>query len=350
MRPKPLKVGIVGCGAIADSIYLPTLVRDPRVSVVGICDTDDRRLESAAAKFKIKGRYSDMGELIRVERPDAMFILTPPTTHAPLVVAAATAGCHVFVEKPMAVTTVELEMMLEAVSTAGVRIGVDHNMLFSPSYMKAMKMLRCGQAGDLVSFSVRYTKALDGPWLLDPNHWSHLMPGGILGEALAHPLYLAVFAAGALDLQGVFARKVGDKPWVQFDELRLVFANGEIVMSANSARETGLIHLYCTKQDLLLDLWSLSLVRKAMRKLTPVGFAFDNFSVAAALVKETGIAATKTVFGRMPRGSVSAIRAWIESLLNDSQYIVTVEQIREVTRLFEEVCVGIEKQADGRAC
>ena len=153
MRSKHLKVGLVGCGGIAESIYLPTLTRDPRVSVVGICDTDDRHLESAAAKFKIEGRYSDMGELIRSEHPDAIFILTPPATHAPLVVAAAAAGCQVFVEKPMALTSAELEMMLAAVDQAGVRIGVDHNMLFSPSYRNAMKLLRSGEAGDHVGIN-----------------------------------------------------------------------------------------------------------------------------------------------------------------------------------------------------
>ena len=197
-----------------------------------------------------------------------------------------------------------------------------------------------------MSFSIRYTKALDGPWLIDPNHWSHQMPGGILGEALPHPLYLAVFAAGALDLQGVNIRKRGDQPWVHCDELRVVFANGEIVMSANSPRESGLVDLYCTRQNISLDLWSLSLVKKGPRKLTPTAFAWDNISTAGSLIKGTGIAAASAAFGRIRRGSESAIRTWIGCLIDDTQYIETVENMREVTRLFEEVCASIESRSD----
>jgi len=109
-------------------------------------------------------------------------------------------------------------------------------------------------------------------------------------------------------------------------------------MSANSPREEGTVQIYGTKKNLFFDLWSLSFLEKGERNLNPFGFAIDNLLSSTSIVLDTFAATFNAILGRIKRGSVNAIHEWIRCLVKNEPYLVSTEQILEVTRLFEIIC------------
>ena len=84
-------------------------------------------------------------------RPEVVHILTPPQTHASLALRALDAGCHVFVEKPMATSAQDAEAMLASARAKGLTLCVDHNRLFDPVVERAREMVERGTIGQVVS-------------------------------------------------------------------------------------------------------------------------------------------------------------------------------------------------------
>ena len=99
----PVTVGVVGCGHIARK-HFAALRRLAEIRVIGVCDRDDVA-RAAAARISGAGAYADLSAMLQDRRPDVLHILTPPQSHSELALTAMRAGCHVLVEKPLAMTS-----------------------------------------------------------------------------------------------------------------------------------------------------------------------------------------------------------------------------------------------------
>ena len=132
----PMTVGVVGCGHIARK-HFAALRRLGDVRIIGVCDRD-RGARDASARAAGAGAYGDLGAMLEGRRPDVVHILTPPQSHCELGLAAMRAGCHVLVEKPLAMTSGEADEMMRLARAAGVQLGVCHNFLFEPGVMRAL--------------------------------------------------------------------------------------------------------------------------------------------------------------------------------------------------------------------
>src|SRR5688500_11613401 len=120
---RSIKVGLVGCGQIADA-HLQQLAKIAGAEVVGVCDREAALAGQAAARFGVRDVYTDVDALLRRGRPDVLHITTPPQTHRALALAAIGAGVHVYVEKPFSVDASEADEILAAARGAGVRVCV----------------------------------------------------------------------------------------------------------------------------------------------------------------------------------------------------------------------------------
>src|SRR6516225_1902230 len=119
MPGDPLRVGIIGTGLIAQLMHLPYLFELSRLyQVRAVCDIVPANAASCAERFGIAVAHSDWRELI-AEPLDAVIVLTSGS-HAPMAIAAAEAGRHVFVEKPMCYSAAEGQSMVAAADGAGV--------------------------------------------------------------------------------------------------------------------------------------------------------------------------------------------------------------------------------------
>jgi predicted dehydrogenase len=128
-----LKVGVVGCGLIAQVMHLPYLRElGDRFEVVAVCDLSDEALGFARDAFPAAKAFRGWEELV-AEPLDAVMVLTAGS-HAPIAVAAAEAGKHVFVEKPMCLAVEEGREMIAAADRAGVRLMVGYMKRYDPAY------------------------------------------------------------------------------------------------------------------------------------------------------------------------------------------------------------------------
>ena len=144
-----LKVGLVGCGYIAEAhvkgfLALPDLVR-----VTAVCDLDPERARACGAQLGAERVFTSYDALLAESGVDAVDLCLPHTVHAPATVAAARAGKHVLVEKPIATSLAEADAMIAAAQTAGVTLMVAHNQRYLPQHQRIRALLDEGAIGPI---------------------------------------------------------------------------------------------------------------------------------------------------------------------------------------------------------
>src|SRR5690348_17819525 len=134
MMARRLRVGVVGCGLIAQVMHLHYLRElDDRFEIAALCDLSDELRAACARAFDVPEQFSSWQELL--ERPlDAVLVLTSGS-HAPIAMAAAKAGIHALVEKPMCFSVAEGSAMIAAAEAAGTVLMVGYNKRYDPAYL-----------------------------------------------------------------------------------------------------------------------------------------------------------------------------------------------------------------------
>jgi predicted dehydrogenase len=143
-----LRVGVVGCGLVAQVMHLHYLREcSDRFEVVAICDLVPETVAHVAESFPAAKQFQRWEELV-AEPLDAVLVLTPGS-HAPIAIAAAEADLHVFVEKPMCFSVEEAQAMIAAAEQAGVFLMVGYMKRYDPAYEELADRL----AADTVRFA-----------------------------------------------------------------------------------------------------------------------------------------------------------------------------------------------------
>jgi predicted dehydrogenase len=133
------RVGVVGCGLIAQVMHLPYLaeLRD-RFEISALCDISPEVLAACASQYGVSRTFTRWEELIE-EPLDAVLVLTPGS-HAPIAAAAAQAGYHVFCEKPLCLSVAEGRDLLAAAEQAGVCLMVGTMKRYDPAYERVTQL------------------------------------------------------------------------------------------------------------------------------------------------------------------------------------------------------------------
>ncbi|HHX41178.1 MAG TPA: Gfo/Idh/MocA family oxidoreductase [Armatimonadetes bacterium] len=168
MAGTPLKIGIIGAGAIGQRRHIPEAKANPDCTLVAVCDANAARVKEVAAKNDVKG-YTDYKQMLEAEKLDAVVVCGPNTLHAQQTLDALKAGCHVLCEKPMATTREEARAMIDAAAKAGKNLMIGHNQRLMPPHVCAKEILESGKLGKVISFRTAF--AHPGPefWSVD-NH------------------------------------------------------------------------------------------------------------------------------------------------------------------------------------
>ena len=168
-----LRVGVVGCGVIAQVMHLPHLreLKD-EYELVAVCDISPTVAEECMREFGADRAVTQWQELLDMQL-DAVFVLTSGS-HAPIAIAAAESGVHVFVEKPMCLGPAEGKAMIEAANGAGVQLMVGTMKRYDPAYQRLLELLP--QVDDLRL--VRVT-TLESPFEPYVRHYPLVTPNGI---------------------------------------------------------------------------------------------------------------------------------------------------------------------------
>jgi predicted dehydrogenase len=137
-----LNVGVIGCGLIAQVMHLPHLKELADLfEVRALCDSSRQVVDHCAEEFGVGRRYTQWERMLADGGIEAVLVLTSGS-HAPIAVAAANAGVHVFVEKPMCFSVAEGAEMLAAATRAGVLLMVGYPKRHDPAYRRAAEEVR----------------------------------------------------------------------------------------------------------------------------------------------------------------------------------------------------------------
>lgn len=145
-----LRIGIIGCGGIANGKHMPALSRLKDVEMVAFCDIVEERALKAAEQYGAEGAkaFTDYQDLLKLDL-DVVHVLTPNKSHSPITVAALEAGKHVMCEKPMAINTAEARKMVDAARRTGRKLTIGYQNRYRPDSMYLKKCIEAGDLGDI---------------------------------------------------------------------------------------------------------------------------------------------------------------------------------------------------------
>ncbi|HEX4213611.1 MAG TPA: Gfo/Idh/MocA family oxidoreductase [Candidatus Dormibacteraeota bacterium] len=143
-----VRIGLVGCGGIARR-HADGLSALPEAEFVACCDVVEERAKKMAEDHNVPRVFTDADELFKSGEVDAVTICTPHPAHAPLVIAAAEAGIHTIVEKPLTPSLLEADRMIAATTKANTRAACIFQRRFYPAAQRIRNAIDDGRLGKL---------------------------------------------------------------------------------------------------------------------------------------------------------------------------------------------------------
>ena len=190
---KTLRLGVIGCGAVSEAYYLPVLKNHPDFQLTALVEKNVQQGHKIAALTGGIKIFRDYREILG--RVDAVVIALPNALHAEVAIECLENGIHVFVEKPMAVSTAQCDRMIAAARTAKRVLAVGHSKRFFKLHRFVHQAFADGMFGDVVLVDVR-----DGcvfRWPVASVHYFHPEAAcGLLLDIGAHVLDLLIWWLG----------------------------------------------------------------------------------------------------------------------------------------------------------
>jgi predicted dehydrogenase len=227
---EPVRVGLVGCGAVAEWHIASGYRAVPAAArVVATCDARRARAEALAGPLGAMA-YTDLQALLNDPRVEAVDLCVPHPLHAPMALAALGAGKHVLVEKPLATTVADGAAMVRLAAERGLTLCVSENYPFSEPFRRARAMIAAGEIGRVVALRSHRVGYLEGIWLRDG--WrqdARQAGGGMLLDQGCHYTNILRMLGGPITHVAATAARTRDD-WYGEDSaaLSLRFASGII--------------------------------------------------------------------------------------------------------------------------
>ena len=146
---EPLRIGVVGAGAIAQIAHLPVLSKMRGVQLVALCDNDRPKARALADRFDIPDTYTDIEDLLEAGGLEAIVVATPNHLHEPHVLSAVAAGLDVLCERPIAMSARGTERIISAATRAGRKVFVANNHRFRSDVQALAGFLNGNELGKL---------------------------------------------------------------------------------------------------------------------------------------------------------------------------------------------------------
>jgi predicted dehydrogenase/O-antigen/teichoic acid export membrane protein len=157
-----LRVGIIGCGAIAENSHLPALLSSSLVELVAVCDVSKARLSYIQRQFSLGKAIAALDYRQLFDVADAVVLTLPNHLHTPVGCEFLSRGIHVLCEKPLAATREECERLRESARDADSVLAVGYYTRFYPSTELTRQLIQSGFLGRLHSFDYEFGTA--GSW------------------------------------------------------------------------------------------------------------------------------------------------------------------------------------------
>lgn len=199
---QPVRIGVIGAGAVTGYHHLPGIRIDPRAELVAVCDADAALVDRRMKEWGCSSGTTDVGKLCTAPEIDAVIIATPNFTHREIALAAIGAGKHVMCEKPLGLSAADVRQMYCAARDAGVVHMTAFTYRFAPAMRYLRYLLGCGDLGEPRHFrSQRFLDLPETSW-----GWRQYKSRAGAGDLFDMTIHRIDFA---LDLLGPLARICG---------------------------------------------------------------------------------------------------------------------------------------------
>ncbi len=254
-----VRVGIIG-SAFSSNLHAEALQEVPEARVVAVCSSHRAHAEAFATRWKIPRVFTDVRELLDSKEVDAVVVGVPNDLHRAVVVAAAEAGKHVIIEKPLAHTLADADVMVDAARKHHIQLLYAETIVFSPKYVRAKTLVEEGAIGKL--YMVKQGEKHSGPhsdWFYDVRRSG----GGALMDMGCHGIEWARWMYGKPQPKSVYAhcQRVLHTQRTQGEDNSVVIleweGGGIAVIEDSWAKHGGMddrIELYGTGGVVLCDL------------------------------------------------------------------------------------------------
>jgi predicted dehydrogenase len=348
-----LKIAMVGCGKIADA-HVEEIGKIPSVQLAAVCDLEPIMAEQLATRYSVPRWYSDVATLLEAEKPDVLHITTPPQSHLSLTKQAVAAGCHVFLEKPVALRHCDTEAIIAAATAAGRKLAVNYWPNFEAPALELRRLFETGALGSAVHLESFYGYDLGGEYGMalkrDPEHWVHRLPGKLFQNVLDHILNkIAPFLDDEQPLINAIAYR-GDGSGGEIgtgellDELRVIIRGTHTSAYATfSSHARPVAHTFCvygTKNTAHVDFMARTVVLKRKQTFpSAVGRLLPPFLEARDYMRQ-GLKNLNS-FGHARFHYFDGMRRLLSefylSIENDSAPPIPYSQILRVSAMMDEI-------------
>ena len=350
---KKLRIGIIGCGRIANGKHLPSLKLLDTIEVVSFCDIVRERAEETAKEFGIEGAtvYEDFNEMLKNETLDVVHVCTPNNVHAPASIAAMEAGCHVMCEKPMAKTAEQAQAMLDAQKRTGKKLTIGYQCRFSLEQQYLHEACENGELGEIYYAEAEAIRRRAVPtWgvFLD----KEAQGGGPLIDIGTHALDLTLWHMNnykVKSVKGSVYRKLAN-------QTRTANAWGDWDPEKYTAEDSafGFVTMENGATIVVKSSWALNVAesREAMCMLAGTqagadchdGLRINKVKYGRQVIENVNCKAGGVAYndGKMESNADTEARHWINCIINDTEPLVKPEEAFVVTQILEAIYKSAE--------
>ncbi|RMF59387.1 MAG: gfo/Idh/MocA family oxidoreductase [Calditrichaeota bacterium] len=358
---RPVRVGVVGCGAIAE-VHLGILSRIPNAQIIALADPAVDARERLAQKYRVPATFDTLSDMLQREKPEVVHILAPAQLHAKLAIEAMESGCHVLVEKPMALNAQEAKKMVAVARKKKVKLSVGHNHLFDRVMLQAREILARGELGRITYVESWYGVSLSsdaGNRALSyeaRDAWFYRMPGSLYQDFISHPISLLMDVMPEVRLTGCAAGYFRVVPYMQSDELRVLLKGDEVLgslcVSLAASPRYQFMRIYGTKGSMTVDVLNKYVFVDRSPGFLPktISRNLSNIRRGKTLLG----AGLKNLFhfmmGKLSlfEGTERMIRLFYRSVLLDEPVPVSPEEGLQSMRLMDEIWRRLGTKENGR--
>jgi predicted dehydrogenase len=347
-----LNVGIVGCGKIADG-HIEEIKKLDCARVVAVCDLEPLLAEQFAVRFSVPNWYSDFDRMLTEHRLDVIHIATPPNSHLALARKSVAAGCHVFVEKPLALNLRDGRALIKCVEQAGRKMTINYWSRFETPSLALMDFVAKGELGEPVHIETYCGYDLaDGfgrALLSDDRHWVHQLPGKLFQNVLDHAINKVTpfLPDEPLDIVARAYRRrplAGDETDELLDELRVMIFAGRVsayVTFSSHARPVGqFVRVYGTRNTVHAD-YVFRTVSVEGKQTVPgsIGRLLPPFKTSWNSLKQATHNTREFVGSQFHyfAGLNRLLTLFYQSILQDSPVPIPYSEILHVSEILEEI-------------
>lgn len=240
---KRIRTGIIGCGKVG-RLHATVLDSLPESDFVAVCDRNETRAERFGAEFDVAA-YTSVEKILKDAWLEAVVVCTPHPIHAEPVCMAAQAGVHILVEKPMASSLADCDLMLQATSKSGVKLGIVSQRRFYEPVKRLKAAIEGGKIGKPILAIVTVLGWRDRTYY-QSDTWRGTWRGeggGVLVNQAAHQLDILLWLMGSVsEVVGYWANL--NHPAIEVDDTAVAavrFLNGALgSITVSNSQNPGL--------------------------------------------------------------------------------------------------------------